>query len=69
MQMAETTPVVRRICQSSGYSFIRLSFAKGMSGRTTRITEPAPVTSDVETRRNRGVRCSRFVGRADHLSF
>jgi len=34
MQTKETTPVVRRTCQSSGYIFIRLSFAKGVSGRT-----------------------------------
>src|SRR5438094_2137936 len=36
------------------------------SGLTFRLSDPAPVTTALQLRRNRGVRCSRFVRRRQH---
>ena len=58
MQTMETTPVVRRTCQSSGYIFIRLSFAKGVSGRTPKFSSGRPSKAGMpRNQRNRAAVC------------
>src|SRR3989442_15147572 len=41
-------------------------FMRAQCRLTSRLTDPAPVRSSLQPRRNRGVRCSRFVRRQNH---
>ena len=40
---------------------VQKSQRRALMQRTSRLTDPAPVTLDLQPRRNREVRCSRFV--------
>src|SRR6266516_2230312 len=63
-EITEKTEDRSNLCSLRCLLFKSPSVAR--SCRTSRLTDPAPVTTGIRLRRNCGVRCSRFVRRNGH---